>query len=84
MIPVRYDEGQGVFKPQEPVPAGVTSNQLFHVAVPSKEAMEAEALAIEENWKAIDRLIGLADDDGGPTDVAENHDKYLYGSLRPR
>ena len=35
-------------------------------------------------WKAIDRLIGLANDEGGPTDVAEKHDEYLYGSLRPR
>ncbi len=35
-------------------------------------------------WKAIDRLIGMVNDEGGPTDVAEKHDEYLYGSLRPR
>lgn len=35
-------------------------------------------------WKAIARLIGIADDDGGPTDVSENHDEYLYGSKHPR
>jgi hypothetical protein len=28
-------------------------------------------------WKAIDELIGCIK--GGPSDVAENHDKYLYG-----
>lgn len=47
----------------------------------------ATAAKIEDDptgWKAIDRLIGLAHDDGGPTDVAENHDEYLYGRLRSR
>ena len=28
----------------------------------------------------FDRLIGLVDDRDGPTDVAENHDHYLYGA----
>ena len=38
----------------------------------------------DPGWKTIDRLIGLAKDEGGPTDVAEKHDEYLYGGLRPR
>jgi hypothetical protein len=70
----------GVFKPVAPVRL--------------KEATEVEVLvptdaADDDNddptgWKAIDRLIGIADDEGGPTDVSENHDEYLYGSKRPR
>ena len=28
----------------------------------------------------FDQLIGLVDDHDGPTDVAENHDHYLYGA----
>lgn len=28
----------------------------------------------------LGRLIGLVDDPEGPTDVAENHDHYLYGA----
>jgi futalosine hydrolase len=27
----------------------------------------------------LERLIGLVDDDRGPDDVAENHDRYAYG-----
>jgi hypothetical protein len=27
----------------------------------------------------LDALVGLIDDPGGPDDVAENHDRYLYG-----
>lgn len=72
----------GVFTLQEPVPAALKSRPILHVRMVEEDV--AEARAVEENWKAIDRLIGLADDEGGPTDIAENHDKYLYGSLRPR
>ncbi len=32
----------------------------------------------------IDRLIGMVNDEGGPTDVAERHDEYLYGGLKAR
>lgn len=32
----------------------------------------------------FDRLIGLVDDRDGPTDVAENHDHYLYGAPKVR
>jgi predicted DNA-binding antitoxin AbrB/MazE fold protein len=35
-------------------------------------------------WAAIDRLIGMVNDEGGPTDVAERHDEYLYGGLKTR
>ena len=75
-----YDDG--VFKPQGPVPATVKNHAVVHVVI--VDEVEGANLAVGENWKAIDRLTGLADDQGGPTDVAQNHDKYLYGSLRPR
>jgi predicted DNA-binding antitoxin AbrB/MazE fold protein len=81
-IAVVYDEG--VFKPQEPVPVSVKPRQILHLRVPDDDAPETEAREIKEGWDAVDRLIGLADDEGGPTDVAENHDKYLYGGLRRR
>jgi hypothetical protein len=32
----------------------------------------------------LERLIGLVDDPGGPDDVAENHDHYLYGAPTER
>ena len=32
----------------------------------------------------FDQLIGLVDDHDGPTDVAENHDHYLYGAPKVR
>ncbi len=35
-------------------------------------------------WAAIDRLTGMVNDEGGPTDVAERHDEYLYGGLKTR
>lgn len=28
----------------------------------------------------LEELIGLVDEPGGPDDVAEDHDRYLYGS----
>ena len=32
----------------------------------------------------LEALIGLVDDSDGPTDVAENHDHYLYGAPKGR
>lgn len=32
----------------------------------------------------LERLIGLVDNPDGPTDVAENHDHYLYGAAKER
>lgn len=51
-----------------------------HVTVDADIAAQSDSTG----WKAIDRLIGMANDEGGATDVAEKHDEYLYGSLRPR
>jgi hypothetical protein len=47
------------------------------------EAKAEEALPVRDDddptgWKAIDALRGIVKD--APSDMAENHDKYLYGS----
>lgn len=34
----------------------------------------------ETDEDPLGELIGMVDDPEGPTDVAENHDRYLYGS----
>ena len=69
----------GVFKPKEPVQLEERTEVEVLIPVPAPT---------DENdptgWKAIDRLIGIADDESGPTDISENHDEYLYGSKRPR
>lgn len=75
-----YDDG--VFKPQGPVPAAVKNHAVVHVVI--VDEAEGGNVTVGDRWKAIDRLTGLANDEGGPTDVAQNHDTYLYGSLRPR
>lgn len=80
-IAVVYEEG--VFKPQEPVPASVKPHHVYRLPVP-ENGSENEDREIQENWKAIQEVIGIIDDEAGPTDVAENHDRYLYGDLRPR
>jgi hypothetical protein len=63
-----YDNG--VFKPQGPVPAAVKNHAVVHVVI--VDEAEGANVAVAERWKAIDRLTGLADDEGGPTDVAQN------------
>ena len=69
----------GVFKPKEPVQLEERTEVEVLIPAPSP-ADESDPTG----WKAIDRLIGIADDEGGPTDVSENHDENLYGSKRPR
>ena len=81
-IAVVYEEG--VFKPQEPVPASVKPHQILRLPVPDEATLEAEAREIEEGWKALEEVIGIIDDKDGATDVARDHDRYLYGDLRPR
>lgn len=34
----------------------------------------------EAETDPLEELIGLVDDPSGPDDVAEDHDRYLYGS----
>lgn len=69
----------GVFKPKEPVQLEDRTEVEVLIPVPAPTVEDDPT-----GWKAIDQLIGIADDEGGPTDVSENHDEYLYGSNRPR
>jgi len=77
--PVKAIYEDGVLKPKEPL------SLAEHTEV---EVLVLQPLARDPDdptgWKAIDRLIGIAHDEAGPTDVSENHDEYLYGSKRPR
>jgi predicted DNA-binding antitoxin AbrB/MazE fold protein len=69
----------GVFKPKEAVQ--LEERTEVEVLIPAPAVLNEDD---PTGWKAIDRLIGIVDDEGGPTDVSENHDEYLYGSKRPR
>jgi len=62
----------GVFKPKEPVK--LEEHTEVEVLIP------VEAKPDEDDptgWKAIDALRGIVK--GAPPDMAEKHDKYLYG-----
>ena len=69
----------GVFKPKESVRLEERTEVEVLIPVPTSADEDDPT-----GWKAIDRLIGIADDESGPTGVSENHDEYLYGSKRPR
>ena len=65
----------GVFKPKEPV--SLAEHAEVEVVIPTPPAGPAAADGEDPTgWKAIDELIGCIK--GGPSDVAENHDHYLY------
>jgi predicted DNA-binding antitoxin AbrB/MazE fold protein len=36
--------------------------------------------ALDEDYDPLERVIGIGE---GPGDGADNHDKYIYGKLRP-
>ncbi len=71
----------GVFKPKESLQLEEQTEVEVLIPAPAPAPEDEDD---PTGWKAIDRLIGIADDGGGPTDVSENHDQYLYGSKRPR
>jgi hypothetical protein len=77
-IAVIYEEG--VFKPQEPVPASVKPHQVLHLPLPDGDAEETPAVNEGDDdatgWTTAMELIGCLK--GGSADVARNHDKYLY------
>jgi hypothetical protein len=68
--------GPDTVKLDEPLPEQVTE---VEVMARFEETPERPLLDPDDptGWKAIRRLIGCIK--GGPSDVAENHDKYLYG-----
>ena len=65
-----YDDG--VFKPQGPVPAEVKNHDVVRVVIVEGTSDADDATG----WTTAMELVGCIE--GGPPDVARNHDKYLY------
>ena len=65
----------GVLKPERPLQ--LEEKAKVHVII---EVKAAPRVADDDptGWKAIDALRGIVK--GAPSDVAENHDTYLYGN----
>lgn len=64
----------GVFKPEQPVK--LEDKTKVHLTIEKAEP----ALAADDDptgWKTAMELMGCIKD--APPDMAENHDKYLYG-----
>jgi hypothetical protein len=62
----------GVFRPQEPV--HLKEHTEVEVLIPVTASADA---GDPTGWKAAEALIGFLDD--APVDMAEYHDRYLYG-----
>ena len=73
-VPAVY-EGGGVLKLERPV--DLKQNAKVNVII--EAGLEATAAEDDDptGWKAIDALRGMVK--GAPADMAENHDKYIYG-----
>ncbi len=69
-------EGDGVLKLERPV--DLREKARVHVIIETESASTDET-DDPTGWKAIDALRGIVKD--APRDMAENHDKYLYGGL---
>jgi predicted DNA-binding antitoxin AbrB/MazE fold protein len=71
-------EGGGVLKLERPL----AIKEKAKVNVTIEAAPEVTVAADGDDptgWKAIDALRGIVK--GAPADMAENHDRYLYGGL---
>jgi predicted DNA-binding antitoxin AbrB/MazE fold protein len=70
----------GVLKPERPL--ALKDKARVHVTIEAKadEALPAKDDDDPTGSKAIDALLGIVKD--APPDMAENHDKYLYGKTR--
>jgi predicted DNA-binding antitoxin AbrB/MazE fold protein len=68
----------GVLKPERPL--ALKEKAKVHVTIEAKsdELTDMRNPDDPTGWKAIDALRGIVKD--APRDMAENHDKYLYGS----
>jgi predicted DNA-binding antitoxin AbrB/MazE fold protein len=67
----------GVLKPERPL--ALKEKAKVHVTIEAKdEVTDTSNPDDPTGWKAIDALRGIVKD--APPDMAENHDKYLYGS----
>ena len=78
VIKAIYEDG--VFKPEEPVSLEEKTHVEVLIPAPLPPADDDDPTG----WKAIDSLIGISDDPGMPTDIAVNHDHYLYGAPKKR
>lgn len=56
-------------------------SEAFHVREALRRYLGTEG---GEGDDPLERLIGLVDDRVGPDDVAEHHDRYLYGAEKGR
>ena len=65
----------GVFRPQEPV--HLEEHTEVQVVIPDTSVPDSDD---PTGWKAAEALIGLIED--APADMAENHDRYLYGQSK--
>lgn len=68
----------GVLKPERPL--ALEDKTKVHVTIEAKTEETSSEMGADDptGWKAIDALRGIVKD--APLDVAEKHDKYLYGN----
>ena len=59
---------KGTFKPAQPV------------TLPEGTQVRLTILPTDEDYDPLDAVIGIGN---GPPDGADNHDKYIYGKIRP-
>lgn len=65
----------GVFKPEKPVE--LEDKTKVHLVIEKVEPAPAKDDDDPTGWKTAMELLGCIKD--APPDLAENHDKYLYG-----
>jgi predicted DNA-binding antitoxin AbrB/MazE fold protein len=62
----------------------VYENGMFKFAQPVALAdgtpVRLTIATVDEDYDPLDAVIGIGE---GPPDGADNHDKYIYGKLRP-
>ena len=68
----------GVLKPEHPLALKEKSKVHVTIEAQTEEAGLPKDADDPTGWKAIDALRGIVKD--APPDMAENHDKYLYGT----
>jgi predicted DNA-binding antitoxin AbrB/MazE fold protein len=68
----------GVLKPERPLALKEKARVRVTIEAKAEEALPVRDDDDPTGWKAIDALRGIVKN--APPDVAENHDKYLYGS----
>ena len=66
-VEATFENGQ--FKPVQPV------------TLPEGTAVHLQVSPIDPDFDPLEAVIGIGD--SGRTDGAANHDKYIYGKIRP-